>query len=159
VVALLKAQGSKQHKATGGRMSPERIDSSWHWQDAWILMCMIIGCGPKGCDLERIVGVADYIDRSYPTVEQLNGALNRLAAGRLITSRRGKFFVTERALALYEKAKTVRKRGTRRQMHALENMLACPICGVRLKTVRPRFSIDEASLKQAIRDYNKHSNL
>ena len=78
-------------------MSNDTIKAIWQREDAWILMCMFLGCGPDGCDLERIVGVADYIDRSYPTVEQLNGALNRLAAGRLITSRKGRFFVTKPA--------------------------------------------------------------
>ena len=136
-------------------MPDKRISSCWVYTDALILMSIRMGCGSKGGGLPRIMGATDYIDRSYPTLEQLNDALNRLNAARLIYCRRGKFSVSPQAEELFAKAASVGRRALRSRLHNLERILDCPICGVQLKKVRRRFDFAEAELKQAIQDYLK----
>jgi hypothetical protein len=51
----------------------------------------------EGCRLERLIAVADFINHAIPSLEEMHGALNRLSAAGLITTRRGACIVTDKA--------------------------------------------------------------
>lgn len=136
--------------AKGNAMRPE-----WLPEDPWILMSLFL-CKTDGADLENIIGAADYIDRSIPSLEQLHGALNRLMSGGLVKRRKGLYRVSEKAEAIFEKVKATCRRGVRSREKGLARILECPFCGVELKKVRWKIVISEAEKKQAYDRYIKN---
>jgi hypothetical protein len=134
--------------ARGPAMKPE-----WQPGDTCILLAILLYHGKDGSDLEDIIGAVDYIDRSYPTLEEMHGALNRLVAGGLVKTRRGLYLATDKAAGIFAKVKACCRRGVRSQVRGLDGILDCPCCGVTLKKVRWRIVIDDAALKEAIRQY------
>lgn len=136
--------------ARGSSMRPEWLD-----EDSLILLTLLLCNRKKGGDLEHIIAVVDYVDRSIPSLEQLHGALNRLVSGGLVKVRRGRYFVTDKASRMFTKVKAVCKSGVRRQLHCLERLMECPCCGVELKKVRWRINIDEAERQEAYQRYIK----
>jgi hypothetical protein len=143
---FLTPQGAR--RARGNAVPP-----GWLSEDAWILLALLLSAGDEGADLSQIIGAADYIDHGIPTLEQLHGALNRLASGRLITRRRGRFYVTERALELADKAKASCRKAVGSQRKGLMRLLECPCCGVLLKKVRWSIPLDQAALDDAYKRY------
>ena len=142
---FLTSQGAK--RARGNALWPD-----WRSEDGWILLSLFLCAGAEGADLSQIIGAADYIDHGIPTLGQLHGALNRLAAGRLIKRRRGRFFLTDAALVLAEKVRAT-SRSVRSQRKDLLHLLECPICGVQLKRVRWNILLDQSDVDEAHRRY------
>ncbi|MBW2733652.1 MAG: hypothetical protein JRH20_14785 [Deltaproteobacteria bacterium] len=145
---FLTVQGAKRAK---GSATP----ATWLREDHWLLLAVVICAGDEGANLSQIIGAADYIDHGLPTLEQLHGALNRLASGGLIAKRRGLFALTERGLELADKAKACSRRGIRGQSKALGRLLDCPSCGVDLRKVRWSILLDQAMVDEACRDYRR----
>lgn len=147
---FLTSQGLKL--ARGWALRPE-----WLLEDSWILLALFYGGGRKGCDLRAIIGAADYIDHAIPTTAEMHGALNRLAAGGLVKTRKGLFLVTDKAIAIYDKVQAECGRGTGNQRDGLRRILDCPCCGVELKKVRWKIRIDDAAMKEAYQRYIRKS--
>lgn len=148
---FLTPDGYKQAK--GRALKPE-----WQWEDAWTLLALLYSSREKDlCKLEHIIAAADHINHAIPMLEELHGALNRLASGRLIRTRRGGFVVTERALELLSKVNASVRRRVLDQLDGLRRIMDCPCCGVNLKSVRWRISLDEDMLVQAEEAYREWS--
>ena len=143
---FLTPQGLKL--ARGPSMRPKWLD-----EDSLILLTLLLCDRKVGGDLEHIIGVVDYVDRSIPSLEQVHGALNRLVSAGLVKARRGRYLVTEKATRMFAKVKAVCKSGTRRQLHHLQRIMDCPCCGVELKKVRWRIIISEAERQEAYKQY------
>lgn len=139
-------------KARGWSIRP-----GWLPEDAWILLAMLLSCGEEGCHLEQIIGAADYIDHGIPTLEQMHGALNRLASGKLIKKRQGRFWLTERTLELEAKVKVACKRSVHSQRHGLAALMDCPCCGVELKAVRWSIELTQADMDKAHKSYMRRT--
>lgn len=142
---FLTSQGAR--RARGNALRP-----GWRSEDAWILLSLLLCAGEEGADLSQIIGAADYIDHGTPTLGELHGALNRLAAGRLIKRRRGRYFLTDAALALGQKARDT-CRSVQSQRKGLLHLLECPSCGVWLGRVRWSILLDQADVDEAHRRY------
>ena len=126
-------------QAKGNALEPE-----WQWEDSWILLALLLcSRGRKLCELEDIIFLADYIHRVIPSLGELHGALNRLSAGRLLRTRRGRFSATERAFALLEKVDASGSNRLWSMRDRLRRIMDCPCCGVNLKSVRWRINLDK----------------
>jgi hypothetical protein len=120
-------------QARGPSLQPD-----WEPSDAWILLAILCLKRRAHIALDGIMGVADYINHAVPTIEEMHGALNRLAAGGLVKVRKSGVVATEKSIALYEQVAAVHKRYVLDQLDALRNIMRCPSCGVRLRRVRWR---------------------
>lgn len=138
------------HKqAKGKALGPE-----WQWEDSWILLALLLSSRERQlCNLEHIIAAADYINHALPSLNELHGALNRLASGRLIGSRRGGYIVTDRARELLSKVDASGTTVLWGQLERLRRLMDCPCCGVTLKSVRWRISLDEDTLVKAEQEY------
>jgi len=117
---FLTPQGLKL--ARGHAMRP-----GWLPMDSTILLAILLYHGKEGSDLTDIMASVDYIDRSYPTLEEMHGALNRLVSGGLVKTRRGHYVATEKAAGIFAKVKTNCRRGVRSQVRGLERILECRV--------------------------------
>jgi hypothetical protein len=127
---------------------------AWLPEDSSILMALFTCRGnQEGVELHDIIAAADYIDRSIPTLEQMHGALNRLASGGLLRKRRSGFVVTRKAVDLLAKVKAHCRKAVRSRLRGLQRMLVCPCCGIQLKRVRWKIVIDEVMMKDAYARY------
>ncbi len=136
------------------RAKGEALKAEWQWSDAWIFASVLFTSELDDCRLQDIMAAADFINHAIPTLAEMHGALNRLLSGRLITIRKSSLFApTESALALFAKAEgSCTNRGLE-IVDGLRKLLDCPCCGVRLKSVRWRYHLDEATLEQAYDEY------
>ncbi|HEX2696171.1 MAG TPA: hypothetical protein VHM28_00590 [Anaerolineales bacterium] len=75
-------------------MKAGRFQSS----DAWIFLSIM---NTKGVDLRTVIATADYINHAIPTKEEIEGAVNRLAAAGLIGVEGGLFKLTPSGSRLY----------------------------------------------------------
>ena len=141
-------------KAKGHARKPE-----FQFEDTWILMCILVLRKDGSCTLEEVMPVADAINKAIPTVDELHGALNRLLAARLITTRKGAYAPTPKSLDLLEKVKANCRAGLWDQMDGLTNMLKCPCCGVQLKRVTWRISVTEEEVAAAYKQYSSTFSL
>jgi hypothetical protein len=131
--------------ARGSAFKPE-----WEKTDAWILLSILYCKGSPGA-LSEIIGEADFINHDIPTLEHLHGGLNRLLAGGLIRMKHDGFIATKNGFNLY--ANVQAKRYVLDQLEALERILDCPCCGVRLKAVRWQVHMDDKTFDQAYKTY------
>lgn len=115
--------------AGGDSQKPE-----FTFEDVWILLGLLIMEGEL-VSLRDLMGFTDFIGRSIPTLDEFHGALNRLKAGRLISTRKGAFAATQKALDLYAKVEASCNRDPWARWRGLWNLINCPCCGVRLKRV------------------------
>ena len=147
---FLTPEGSRQVKGTA-------MDAQWQPEDAWILSALLSIRNPQGqgSRLEHIIAVADFINHGIPTLAEMHGALNRLDAGRLLKVGKGAFFTTEKSRGLWTKVQATCKRNVMAQLDGLLRILKCPCCGVRLKSVRWRIPLDQATLDDAYAKYHK----
>jgi len=76
----------------------------YQWSDIWLLQSIIIGGGEKGASLFNIVSTGDALNHAIFTDEELESGFSRLTAGDLIVDEENKFFPTEKAIQIYEKA-------------------------------------------------------
>jgi hypothetical protein len=60
--------------------------------------------------LTDIVSWCDWLDRSYPTVEELDGGLNRLPAAGLVSESRDRFYIPAKVWREYDKFRRRRRR-------------------------------------------------
>lgn len=130
------------------------LAAEWQSGDAWILLAALYNRESSEIRLEHIVAAADFINHAIPTVEEMHGAINRLLAGRLIKTKGGMFSVTEKALELFTKIETSCKNFVLDQLEGLRRIMDCPCCGVKLKTIRWRFMLDDATYKNTIDSYH-----
>lgn len=134
-------------QAKGKALEPE-----WQWEDSWILLALLISSPErKLCKLEDIIHAADYINRALPSLGELHGALNRLSAGRLLRTRKGRYSATERAYALLEKVDASGSTVLWGMLGRLRRIMECPCCGVTLKSVRWRINLDEDMYAKALK--------
>lgn len=131
------------------------IEATWADADAWILLAAVYTCRLESKDLDELLGAADYINHAIPTQEELHGALNRLISGRLLKTRRSQILVTDRAVALYEKAETAGGRRVHCQLDCLGRLLVCPCCGVRLRSVSWRYPLDARTYAEVLAAYRE----
>ena len=137
-------------QAKGSAFAPE-----FQFEDAWILLVLLYRRESGPSNLVDIIALADGINHAIPTIDELHGALNRLAAARLIQVRRGTFQVTDRALELYSKVEQCCPQRVFDQLEGLEKVLACPCCGPRLKRVRWHIMLTQELLDKAYSAYRK----
>jgi hypothetical protein len=135
------------------RAKGEQRPATWLDADAWILLAALHSCRKEPKELESIIGAADYINHAIPTHEELHGAINRLLAGRLLTTRRGKLIVTERATDLFAKVEATGRKAVLSQLGRLQRLLDCPCCGIALKAVRWRYALDADTYARAVASY------
>ncbi|HEV2295222.1 MAG TPA: hypothetical protein VGR35_15325 [Tepidisphaeraceae bacterium] len=135
-------------KATGPALEPE-----WESADSWVLLAILFGKEAQGSKLHEIIAAADGINRTILMVEELHGALNRLAAGGLITVRDGLFRPTRKARALVAKVEGCWKKSTLALLDGLRRIMDCPCCGIKLKSVQWRIRVDEPMLEAAYEKY------
>jgi hypothetical protein len=128
------------------------LAAEWESADSWILLALLYSRGRDVIRLEDIIGMADFIEHAIPTLEEMHGALNRLAAAGLIRSRGG-FTVTPKAAALFAKVQATCSNRVRNQYDGLHGLLRCPCCGIRLKAVNWRIPIDRATYDTAYAAY------
>ncbi|MCI0647281.1 MAG: hypothetical protein L0332_21745 [Chloroflexi bacterium] len=147
---FLSPNATKQ--ARGPALAPE-----WKAEDAWMLLALLYNRENPSGRLENIIAMADFINHAIPTLEEMHGALNRLAAGGLITRRRDSFTVSEKAVELFSKVEATCKKRVLDQLDGLRRIMACPWCGVRLKSVRWRIHLDEATMEKACLTYHEMS--
>jgi hypothetical protein len=131
--------------AKGSALAPK-----WKEEDAWILLTILYASKKGACKLENVIAMADGINKAVPTLGELHGSLNRLAAGRLIKYQRDNYSVTESALALFAKVETSCKKNLDDQLDGLWRIINCPCCGVPLKAVRWNLNIDQSNYDDAV---------
>jgi RNase P subunit RPR2 len=136
-------------KAAKGRA----IRPEYQSEDAWILLALLHGDRSAENSLDSLISVADYINHSVPTYDEIYGALNRLQAARLIKQQTKRFTVTELAVRQYQKVKRVSRQQVLEQLAALERIMCCPCCGVQLKAVRWRIKLTEEEYANAVALY------
>jgi hypothetical protein len=132
------------------------LAAEWKEEDAWILLTILYASKKGACKLEDVIALADGINKAVPTPGELHGALNRLAAGRLIKYQRNTYSVTESALALFAKVEAPCKKNLYDQLDGLRRLINCPCCGVPLKAVRWDLNIDQSYYDDAVEsDYEE----
>lgn len=131
--------------AEGSALAPE-----WKKEDAWILLALLYASKKGACKLENVIAMADGINKAVPTLGELHGSLNRLAAGRLIKYQRDTYSVTESALALFAKVEASCKKNLYDQLDGLWWIINCPCCGVPLKAVRWNLDINQSKYDNAV---------
>lgn len=137
-------------RARGAALVP-----TWKEEDAWILLALWCLRQNAASKLEHIIAAADFINHAIPTIEEMHGALNRLAAAHLITKRRDGFTMTSRAHDLFGKLPPACNKRILGQLDCLRRMMDCPCCGVPLKAVRWRISLDTRTYQNAVDTYLK----
>ncbi|RLB54999.1 MAG: hypothetical protein DRI90_19790 [Deltaproteobacteria bacterium] len=135
------------------RAKGSQLAAVWLQADAWVLLAAIYACGQDAKDLDALIATADWINHAIPTHVELHGAINRLLAGRLLKTKRDKLMVTERATDLFEKVEASGRRAVLRQLDRLRRMIDCPCCGVPLKVVRWRYTLDAQTYREAVASY------
>ena len=131
------------------------LAARWCPEDAWILLALLYNRAKAGSPLVDIIATADAIEHAIPTRAELHGALNRLLAGRLIELDKNRFTVTEGARQLFSTVEACGKKAVRDQLDALERLMHCPCCGVKLKEVRWRIDLDQPTFMAAADAYVK----
>jgi hypothetical protein len=132
-------------KARGSALQPE-----WKHEDPWLFLSVVGNRKEKKAGLAQVLANAGSINHEFPEHLQVHGALNRLHSAGLIEKQESNFTVTDEGLALYAKAETVSKRDLIGQWNALEALLSCPCCGVKLKSVRWRIRLDDQIWSDAL---------
>jgi hypothetical protein len=135
--------------AKGHARKPE-----FHFEDTWILMCILLLNENGPCEIKDIIPLADGINKAIPTVDELHGALNRLLSARLISTRKGAYTPTPKAQELHKKVKETCRSGLWDQMDGLTNILKCPCCGVQLKRVMWRINVTDQDVDAAYKQYS-----
>ncbi|MES2789702.1 MAG: hypothetical protein V4719_08780 [Planctomycetota bacterium] len=127
------------------------LKAEWQEADFWILLAEIYNRQSRAIYLSQIIAAADYINHAIPTLEEIHGAINRLQSARLIKTKHDVFYVTDKALELMAQVESSCKANLLAQLVGLARILECPCCGVRLKTVRWRYTLDAAAYKNALK--------
>jgi hypothetical protein len=142
-----------------GEARGSALEPSWRPEDSWVLLALLYNHRSEkvGSRLMDIVATADFIEHAIVSREELHGALNRLLAGGLIERKQDRFRVTERALSLFNKVEASSRKFVHDHLDALERILKCPCCGVRLKDVRWRIEVEEPAFKTAVEAYVRTS--
>ncbi|MCU0977908.1 MAG: hypothetical protein MUF25_01940 [Pirellulaceae bacterium] len=135
-------------RAKGRALEPE-----WQPEDPWILLAALYNRDEDAIPLRKIVAAADAINHAIPTLEETHGALNRLAAGRLLKAKRETFSVTPKAVELFEKVQSSCGRAMLDHLDGLRSILDCPCCGVRLKKVHWNIVLGSATINAAVEAY------
>jgi len=133
----------------------KRIATQFHSSDSWILISIAYAGRKKLTGLVDIIAIADAINHAIPTTREMDRAINRLLAARLISNKRGTFAVTKTGLAAIAKMER-RSKGVLTLWDNLHKLLSCPCCGPRLRSVRRRITISDEDMKQAYEAYQTY---
>lgn len=121
------------------------------WPDALIFYTILMHAEKGGATLYDIIVVHDYVDRSYPTAEQLEGGLNRFLAAGLIVVEEARYLATELAIAKFVDCTKVGLR-IQRIVEAIEKKLG----SLHQSELCPRVVlVDESTLQETIAKYIK----
>lgn len=86
-----------------------RIDPAFARTDGVLFLALWWGGGRAGT-LKDVIHLYDFVDRSIPTADELDGGLNRLLAAGLITERDGRFSVPAKVVRAYDAFRRRRRR-------------------------------------------------
>ena len=81
--------------------------------DHWIFLSIALQAKVDGASLRDVIAAADYINHAIPTIEEIEGAVNRLTAARLIWIRNNRFGLTDSGKVLVRSV-------ARRKRHILD---------------------------------------
>lgn len=132
----------------------------YQWSDVWLLQSILHG-GGEGATLLSIIGIGDAINHAIFTDDELESGFARLSAGGLITEKEHKFFPTEKANELYEKAS--KKGGSIFAVRdRLEKLLNASPWEPRQKYPNPKNNLSypgfsSKAVKEACREYMKQA--
>jgi hypothetical protein len=127
---------------------------AWHSEDSWILLALLYENRKGGAStLDDLIGMAVTINHATPNLDELNGALNRLASAGLIEARGATYVVTDRARDLYAKVEGEFSAGMLEQWEGLHRLLTSPSRGVALEAVRWRIALTRAEWEAACARY------
>jgi hypothetical protein len=129
-----------------------RISPKFQSSDCWILLSVVWRYPIGPASLPDILGMADAINHAIPTLEELEGALNRLLASGHIDRREAGFVPTELALDAVARVTTSRK-PILDIWDELDRLFACPCCRPVLKYVPRRVKVTPEEYRAAYRAY------
>jgi hypothetical protein len=129
-----------------------RISPKFQSSDCWILLAVVWRYPVGSAALSDIIGMADAINHAIPTVEELEGALNRLLASGHVERREEGFVATELALDAVARVTTPRK-PILEIWEELDRLFACPCCRPVLKYVPRRVKVTPEEYRTAYRAY------
>ena len=75
-------------------------NSSWTFEDGWILMSLYVVHGDEGALLEDMVGAADGMNHAIPTSGELSHSLTRLASCGILSRVGDRFRITDEYLPM-----------------------------------------------------------
>lgn len=81
-------------------MTPDT--SHFRWSDAWLLLAIGYSNEKGESSLARVIGVADAIQHSVLTWEEVDGGLFRLGKADYVTVREGRLGLTQQGRAILE---------------------------------------------------------
>jgi hypothetical protein len=125
------------------------IDPKFGWYDAVLFLVLWWPPSRRYGALTDIVGWCDWLDRSYPTAEELDGGLNRLLAAGLIQQSRDRFYVPAKVWRQYNEFRRRRRRN--RFVMAREFVESAGP----LATVPRRITIRHPDLQKAIEEFHR----
>ncbi|HYH69570.1 MAG TPA: hypothetical protein VD866_33045 [Urbifossiella sp.] len=89
--------------------TPRRIATAFAPTDGVLFLALWWGGGRSGT-LKDVIHLHDFVNRSIPTADELDGGLNRLIAAGLIAERDGRFRVPAKVMRAYEAFRRKRRR-------------------------------------------------
>jgi hypothetical protein len=112
-----------------------RIDPEFGPSDSVLFLALWQG-GGRVSTLADLVGLYDWVNRSIPTAEVLDGGLNRLLAAGLVRSRRGGFCIPAKVVREYNLFRRRRRRDRFDMAEAFVRSAGLPAVVPRHVTVR-----------------------
>lgn len=125
-----------------------RVSRQFVESDSWILLSIVHACrGEQLADLSNIIDRANAIMHAMPTVEELDGALNRLIAAGFVDYQRGILSVTEKTFDVMAKVSKLTS-PVLRVVEDITKLFACPCFGPKLRSVRRRLTITKTDINK-----------
>jgi hypothetical protein len=100
--------------------------------------------------LASLARVADYANHAVPNLDEVQAAFDKLAAAKLVRTRKAEIALLPKALELEAKMRAAAGRSVRTQIDALLALLRCPCCGAAPGRVRERGFPDAQAWRRAV---------
>lgn len=84
------------------------VSPTFRWSDAWLFLAIGYAAEHGDATLASVIAMADGIQHAIPTLDELNGAMGRLARAGLLVPDRERFVPTVDGWALLRQADAVR---------------------------------------------------
>lgn len=140
--------------------------SNFVWSDVWLFLAIALGNSDGGSSLKSIIANGDALNHAIFTDAELESGLCRLTTSELIVERNGLFFLTPKAVSIFESVQNKSK--TMRQLwdHANEEFQPTPYSPIPIKVGNCSYNgystelVDEAiqlyrkDFKKAMDKYN-----